>query len=363
MKWQAEKRARDAEILRQRQIAEQKEAEEREREELARKQEKAKREKAREQERMQREQKETAQRKTQEVEQRVAAEKAAVIETGREKFAKVMDGFSDVIILPWRSLDKKKRPGAVDAMFYCLTPGTDGRTEVYEVASKSDGACETALLSPTGDTKEVDFSDLVEKMNKSGGLLRDDGFVYLFCPRERAESCPIPYGAVDPAELRMGTELYRILYARNKMSKERLTFETWLNVPGGKKPLLVRAVAFGESIRSDEISDMLMDVARTFVPKSSKKPRKRTVVMYDGATIKRQLGVTLVPRSPRKYDSNYASLAAEARRQEREEQERLDAERRKEQEAVGKKFQALRESATLKITLKAVDARNVSNAQ
>lgn len=364
MKWQAEKRARDAEIIRLRQIKEKEEAKAREKEEVARKQETAEREKAREQERARRKQEEVVRKAEQETAQRVAAENAAAVEAGKKRFAKAMDGFSEAVVLPWRSLPKRNRPGAVDGVFVCLSFGADGREEVFDVTSKTGGACEVVSLSSNGDVKKMDFSDLVGKMNKLGGMLRDDSRVYLFCPKEQAKSCPIPTsGAVNPAELRLGTELYRFLYTKKKMSKDCLVFETLLNVPGVKQPLPVKTVAFGETIRSDEMDEMMMDVARTTAPKSSKKPRKRTVVMYDGSIVKRQLGVTLVPRSPRNYDSNYASLAAEARRQESEEREHMAEGRRMEQEAVSKKFQLLRELATLTITEKAVDAGNVPSSR
>ncbi|MBQ3289778.1 MAG: hypothetical protein IJH50_10245 [Kiritimatiellae bacterium] len=316
---------------------------------------KAEREKAREQERLRREQGKAAREKKREDERKAKEEKSAAIKAAREKFNDAMRMFDGAVVLPWRQLAKEKRPGAVDAVFLCLTPDSTGRrSELHEVVSKAGGECTVSLLLSTGDMQELSLADLEQKMNTSGGIVHDGRFAYMFCPKENAQPQPVPPSSANPSKLRMGAmyNMFRVC----KLSTERLAFETRLNVPGRKNPLFLTTVGFDELLRANVIDDALRQIAIASVgTPAAKKPPRRTVMMYDGSVIKKQMNKTLVPRNPRNHDRSWGSLATEARRQE-DQGHQYEAEiERQRSKAVRDKMQQLRESATLSVSVKVAD--------
>ena len=366
--WRRTKRAKEEQLVLQQHLEEEARAAKRKAElEAARARDeamRAEREKAREQERLRREQEKAAREKKREDERKAAAEKAAAIKAAKERFNDAMRMFDGAVVLTWRQLAKEKRPGATDAAFLCLAPGENGRRpELYEVTSKSDGECTVILLSPTGSAQELSLADLEQKMNAAGGIVHDGKLAYLFCPKENTQPQPIPPSAVNPSKLCLGA-LYNMLRA-SKMSTERLTFETRLNVPGRKATLLAKTVRFDEQIRADAIDDALRQVAIAAVGTvAPKKPQRRTVTMYDGSVTKKQLNKpTLVPKNPRNRTQSWQGLASEARRQESEElQSEAEIERLR-SKAVEDKVKQLRESATLSVHVKAANGRNMSSGR
>ena len=366
--WRRSKRAQEENLAQQRHSEEEARAAKRKAErEAARARDEARRaerEKAREQERLRREQEKEAREKAREAERKAAAEKAAAVKAAREKFNDAMSMFDGAVVLPWRQLAKEKRPGAIDAVFMCLTPGENGRRpELHEVVSKAAGECTVTLLSPTGDSQELSLADLEQKMNAGGGIVHDGGFAYVFCPKENAQPQPVPPSAANPSKLRMG-DLYNLLRS-GKMSTEQLAFETQLNVPGRKAPLLVKTVGFDELIRADVIDDALRQAAAASVGTvASKKPQRQTVKMYDGSVTRKQLNrPTLVPKNPRNRTQSWSRLASEAKRQESEEVQNEAENERLRNKAVENKLQQLRESATLSVYVKVANGRNMPSGR
>jgi hypothetical protein len=113
--------------------------------------------------------------------------------------------------------------------------------------------------------------------------------------------------------------------SRSQVNADGIFFDVTYVSADRKMSVPVRGVPLGQSINRQEILDAVTQHAlKSFrPPKQGAKRKRRTVVMYDGPTVRRMAdGVTYVPRNPpRGAGKSYQSLCEEARRQEDAEEE------------------------------------------
>lgn len=304
-----------------------------------------------------------ARRRQEEAERRQkieAAEKRRLEEDARrksrqmevERYQNSKAKFRNAVLLPYRMLPKGSRPGAVEGVFDFVVPVANGAYEFYEVASHTGSVLTATMLSARGEPVAVDYPGFEERVKCFGGIVHNGQAAYLICPVEGGKGVSLPASDFSPARMRTGG-LYGAV-ASFFMATDRLFFETRVEIPGWKRPAYVKSVAYGDMVSISEVEAALREAALGSVAKPRmRKAKRRTVELYDGDIIKRQMGITLVPRNPRHANAQWQSLHDEAIRQERESNEGpTPAEIEKYQDAVARKFQQYRTEATLTIGIK-----------
>lgn len=332
---------------------------EQEAEKLRDEQEKAERIRLEEQRKAERE----ARRRQEEDERRLkteAAEKRRLEEDARrksrqmavERYQDSKAKFRNAVLLPYRMLPKGSRPGAVEGVFDFAVPVANGDYELYEVASHTGSVLTATMLSARGEPVSVDYPVFEERVKCFGGIVHNGQAAYLICPVDGGKGMPLPTSDFSPARMRTGG-LHGTV-ASLFMATDRLFFEIRVELPGWKRPVFVKSVAYGDMVSIAEVESALRDAASGSVSKPrTHKAKRRTVELYDGDIIKRQMGVTLVPRNPRYHNAKWQALYDEAIRQERESNEGpTPVEIEKYQEAVARKYHQYRTEATLAIGIK-----------
>ena len=103
------------------------------------------------------------------------------------------------------------------------------------------------------------------------------------------------------------------------MDVNNLVFKTKVQLKSMKRTLEFEPVDFSGSIPRWKIVSRIGEVVRSAVKKPKPRSIRRTVMMYDGSVVKKQMnGVILVPKNPIVTDGNYYNLREEALRQESE---------------------------------------------
>lgn len=249
-------------------------------------------------------------------------------ERAREKVRKAQDdvarrfdgihmAFTGARLLPWSSLPKAQRPGAVEGIFSCLVPDAQGDCGCYEVQSHTNGTMTVVQLTESRNAVDVNLDEWNRKLEAFGGLVHDGRCSYLFLPKQAAGESPCLHEDIQPARMRLGG-LVPVIW-KNKMNTEQILFDVRVRVPGVMSATTVGEVRFDGCVVFDQISQKIHEVAATKVKKQKPKKVRRTIVLYDGRITKRQInGVTLLPRNPTRVTDQYMTMLAEARRQEEE---------------------------------------------
>ena len=341
------KQAQEAEMRRQ-EAERRKEAERQERERAARKEreearrikEEAERKARREAEAKRKEEQENRQK----VERQEEAENREQERIAREKFESVGNLFRKAKPLPWRTLDKAHRPGAVEGTFHCAIPGANGGVDLFAVESSANGSMKVVSVSEK-DAVETPFAGWNDRLQEYGGVIHNGSKVYLFQPKAK-DACQLPQNDFDPSKMRLG-ELVGLVRDFG-MDMNAYTFECRVTCKGVKNAISVSKTAFGHYVSCYDVKAKVREAVAASV-KKPKSNKRRTVMFYDGGIVKKQLnGVILVPRNPIRFDSKYADWRAEAERQEFEENRALDDRYAAE---VEKKVNAALESARLTVTV------------
>ena len=296
------KEARDAELQKRREASKQKQLEE-----AAKRAEAAKlREEKREKERL----------------DKIAATAALAKERKDrvEKFDRIEKALKGATVDLWKNLPKESRPGAVQGTFYCLIP-FDKDYGVYEVESFTNGPMRVAKLSKKESDEPIEIADYSGLVAKLGCLcLPADGkTAYVTAPSgSEGEKYVVPSSSVMPAALLWGEGLCALI-KRYSMETGDLEYDvSYLSARGKALPL--GQFVFGQLLGRTQLQEAVLAVAfkNWKPPKTKSKTFRRTVMFYDGKTIKKGAdGVTYVPRSPAgRVGSNYGKLCEEARRQE-----------------------------------------------
>jgi hypothetical protein len=321
------KEARDAELQKRREASKQKQLEEAAKRAEAAKLREEKREREREELKQQREKREK------ERQDKIAAAAALAKERKDrvEKFDRIEKALKGATVDLWNNLPKESRPGAVQGTFYCLIP-FDKDYGVYEVESFTNGPMRVAKLSKKEADEPIEIADYSGLVAKLGCLcLPADGkTAYVTAPSgSEGEKYVVPSSSVMPAALLWGEGLCALI-KRYSMETGNLEYDvSYLSARGKALPL--GQFAFGQLLGRTQLQEAVLAVAfkNWKPPKTKSKTFRRTVMFYDGKTIKKGAdGVTYVPRSPDgRVGSSYGKLCDEAMRQ-----EEMQAASQKEQE-------------------------------
>ena len=301
---EAERRAEAARIKRER-------AEEAARAQLKKEQEEAERKLREEQEA--REKAQTAREEAERERARKAAEaeaerqKKIEIETKRREAYSVAQGrFKAMLDLEERAPPGEKIQSAqAGRKFWFIFDSYPADKLIYEVNKISYSLMEVRVLSADADAKNVPFLDFIRMVNSRTWAYSSGYRVWLKCRKPPSGTYPVPKrgrnfclsaltsGALHKTLVGLGT--------RSDGVRCRLT----LRSDNGNTNILLGEIGFGDTLprRSIEesIGKLIGRKASSAIPGSSKvaKPAfKRTVVLYNGNKIKKEItGVTKVPRT------------------------------------------------------------------
>jgi len=253
--------------------------------------------------------------------ERTAAEKAKyqLQEARRKKYDAMIASLSGLPTGLWRNLKKERRTNVLRGDFYCLVPNSDVGMILYEVSPET-----VSTLSQEGESESVPRDAYEAVIVERGCLLVADGKVYIISPKTDGDGLlPIPQAPANLAKLLLRGVCDAI--NRSQVNADSIFFDVTYVSADRKMSVPVRGVSFGQLINRQEILDAVTQHAlKSFrPPKQGAKRKRRTVVMYDGPTVRRMAdGVTYVPRNPpRGAGKSYQSLCEEARRQEDAEEE------------------------------------------
>ena len=261
--------------------------------------------------------------------ERIAAERLASEqqESNRKRLQTFSSSLSVMPISLWRTLPKDLRPESAKGKFSCLVPDTEGNSRFYEIECDGSGGMKVTSVSQDGIVESVPSDTFKDSLAEFGGVWVAAGKAYIVSPRLRESTWSVPHGNVSPAEL-MLRGVYRII-SNCRIGTEGISFTVSHVSENGKTETSVKSVPFSETISRREILDAVVQNAMKSyrAPKAGARPKRRTVVMYDGLTVKRMAdGVTYVPHiRPRGAGKSYDKLVDEARRQEIAEYEAKDA--------------------------------------
>lgn len=284
-----------------------------------------------------------------EAKRREAEARDAAAKLARDKYSEIERIFTGVKLLSWGTLSKSQRPGTVDGMFRCMIPSSRDEAVYYEIESKSSGAINVHEIGRES-VSEVDFDGWNKKLSAFGGVVHNGTQAYLFAPKAVDGGWPIPPDDFKPSRMRLGDVCD--LISKYDMVMNQFAFDVRINSSALKQSTLVDTVLYGESIGHQKILERIQSAAAASVKKPKMKSKRRTVVMYDGSIVKRQMnGVTLVPFSPAKYDAKYSELRAEAERQERETSSASQTELDRYQNEVRSRSEKIAASASISIIM------------
>ena len=261
--------------------------------------------------------------------ERIAAERIASEqqESNRRKFQSFLSSLSGMPITLWRNLPKDLRPESAKGGFMCLVPDVEGDGRLYEIECDGSGGMKVTSVSREGIIEPVPSDTFKTSLAELGGLWVAGGRVYIVSPKLIETTWPVPHGNAYPAEL-MLRGVHRII-SNSRISTDGISFAVSHVSENGKTETPVKAVSFSATISRGEILDAVVQSAMKSyrAPKVGARLKRRTVMMYDGLTVKRMAdGVTYVPHiRPRGAGKSYDKLVEEARRQELAEIEAKDA--------------------------------------
>ena len=258
---------------------------------------------------------EKAQREREEAE-RERARKAAEAEAARQKkieaenkrrevYNTARDLFKSALDLEGKAPPGEKLFGAkVGSKFWYIFASHSTDKLIYEVVKVSPSRLEVRALSPEVEAKNVPYVDFIRMMNGNTCVHTSGGNVWLKCEKSPEGSYPVPargrnfclaavtIGAMCKTLVELGTQLNDNRY--------RLT----LRSDSGNTNILLGEIGFGEIFPrraiEEAVGKQIGRKASSVIPETSKveKPTfKRTVVLYNGNKIKKEIDVTKVPRT------------------------------------------------------------------
>lgn len=267
----------------------------------------------RKQKAQEREAKDKAAREARERERAARAEADKLVRGYREKFQAVRGAFRNAVLVPWKQLAPSSRPGAIDGVFICAMPEENGQFGLYEVESKSSGEIKAFRLGDDAAPAELDFAAWQDKLKEVGGIVGNGSKMYLFVPKSEDETQLSR--SVCPSQIRLGkiADLVKML----NMDVSGFSFAASVHMKGRKKAIVMEPVVFDKTLNYYDIKEKVSAAIRSSIKKPTPKKIRRTVKMYDGQVIKKQMnGIILVPKNPIHFDSRYSELREEAERQE-----------------------------------------------
>ena len=230
--------------------------------------------------------------------ERVAKENAILAEKAlyKEAVALFRDGayaFAD-------ALPKDKTPGKCAAEFFCIRPFLENG-EIIVFKSTEQGVASACRLDGNGVRTPIEAEGFLASLEGKDSLIATDGKVYFRSKRKKPHVGQIRKDAV--ADL-MGEFFGDVAEEVRRLGivPDNLSFEVVFIPQGSKKIIISEVVEAGVPYSLEKIRDAVEEAFPMKEKKSSsgagkRKRFKRTVVLWDGALIKKGIdGVTFVPR-------------------------------------------------------------------
>ena len=305
-KIEAERQAEETRLKRER-------AEEAARAQRQKEEEEAK--EAEEKRRAEQEAREKAQREREEAE-REQARKAAEEEAARQKkietenkrrevYNTARDLFKSALYMEEEAPPSEKILSAkAGSKFWFIFDTYPTEKLIYEVYKASYSRMEVKTLSLEADAKDVPYLDFIRLVNGRSYIYTSGDKVWLKCEKNPEGSYPVPKRGRDfCVAAKNSFALYKTLLELGTKSggaRCRLT----LRSDNGKTDILLGEIGFGDVLPrraiEEDIGKLIGWKASSAIPENSKveKPTfKRTVVLYNGKVIKKEIDVTKVPRT------------------------------------------------------------------
>ena len=175
---------------------------------------------------------------------------------------------------------------------------------IYEVDKVSFSRMEVRALSLEAEAKDVPYLDFIRMVNGNSYIYTSGDKVWLKCEKNPEGSYPVPKRGRDfCVAAKNSVALYKTLLELGTKSggaRCRLT----LRSDNGKTDIFLGEIGFGDVLPrraiEEDIGKLIGRKASSAISGTDKvaKPTfKRTVVLYDGDVIKKEITVTKVPRN------------------------------------------------------------------
>ena len=197
-----------------------------------------------------------------------------------------------------KALPEKKQPGACNGEFYYLLPFLENG-EIVVCNSLTNGIASVYRLNAEGAKTPFDAGTFLASLEGKDYLVADESHVYFHSKRKKPH-----IGQISKREVvELSKEFFGDLYpevSRIDLDPNGLLFEI-VFIPNNSKQVIVsETVEYGAKYTLDKVREAVEEafpMAATTGVKTKKQRFKRTVVIWDGAHIKRGVdGITYVPR-------------------------------------------------------------------
>ncbi|MCQ2390014.1 MAG: hypothetical protein MJ240_01210 [Kiritimatiellae bacterium] len=237
----------------------------------------------------------------------------------KDGYEQILRQFSTATLDYWKNAPKDERPGKAKTpmTFHCLVPmSADGReTMLLELFCEPGKPMAVKRLSADADPVEMALDEFNKLIAQTPYLVMRGERAY-FCSQKKGASelaVPITGEQFSPSKEMFG-DLYEAM-SRLRFKRPTLSWQVSFLPKDEETPVEICTAAYGEWVSRgrffDKIKKIMSDQAgareqRKAVAAAARKlGRKRTVVLYDGSTIRRTIdGVTQVPRSFQYNGSN-----------------------------------------------------------
>lgn len=205
------------------------------------------------------------------------------------------------------STGEKMRTAKTGSRFWCVLASDAKDRMIYEVEKVSPGRLKIKAISPEADAKEVPYADFNRMLDAATYAYTSGGKVWLKCAKSPAGTYFVPergrdfclaaaaFGALYETLAGFGTRLDGVKYRFSLRSSS------------GKTSIPLGVFGLGESLPRSRMEEAVgkqigrkasAAASETDNDKAKRPTFKRTVVLYDGDVIKKEIsGVTKVPRT------------------------------------------------------------------
>lgn len=264
-------------------------------------------------ERERREQEEAARRKAESELVRKAAEAeaerqrlAAAAAKRRQAYQAARSHFQSTLDMEENApTGEKMKTAKTGSRFWCILASDAADKPIYEIEKVSPGRLKIKAISSETDAKEVPYADFNRMLDTATYAYTSGGKVWLKCAKSPAGRYFVPERGRNfcLAASVLGTMHKTLAEFGTKLDDVKFRFS--LQSSNGKKIIPLGPVGFGETLPRSKIEEAIGQqigrkasaaVAGTGTDQSKKPVFKRTVVLYNGNVIKKEItGVTKVP--------------------------------------------------------------------
>ena len=229
----------------------------------------------------------------------------------KQRYEDILRRFKEAKLDYWKNAPAEDRPGKakVAMTFNCLVPAADGSGDVmlFELTYAPGKPMEARILSAATDPAEISREDFNRFVAGVPYFVMREDRAY-FCSEQKGVKSyvvPLPGDNFNPSR-----EVFGALFpAMEKLNMPRpsLSWRVLFRPKDADADIEVAVASYGENLTRTHFFNKVREAMekrgmqqarRQAVAKAARKVKKRTVVLYDGDVIKRDInGVTQVPRN------------------------------------------------------------------